>query len=450
MANVETLEGLERRVTISLPKDAVQKEMDVRIGKIAKDVRMPGFRPGKAPLKMVARQYAGEIENEVLDEKVGEALFELAREQKLRVAGRPVVNPKEDADNEGAYEFTATFEVYPEVKIGDVSSLEIERAQTAITETEIDRTVDILRKQRMLFHVRGEAGPQGDGGADTSAQDGDRVMVDFTGKLDGEVFQGGSAEDFLFVVGEGRMLPEFENAALGLKAGEAREFDLTFPDDYPGTEVAGKKTQFTITVKKVEWPHQPPVDAEFAKLLGVEDGDVVKMRADIKENLEREAKHRTQAITRTRVMDALLKIAEFDVPKVLVMHEQQRLAEEMRQNLIDRGMTHAKDAPIPTEMFHEQAERRVKLGLLLAELINTHSLQARPEQIRAEIEDRAKSYENPKEIVRWFYSSKEQLAGMEAYVAESNVVDFVLGQAKVTDRELSFEELANVIAPEQA
>jgi len=449
MANVETLGGLERRVTISLPKDAVQKEMDVRIARLAKNVRMPGFRPGKVPLKMVAQQYAEQVEADVLNDKVGEAFFDLAREQNLRVAGQPVVNPKEGAGNEGAYEFDATFEIYPEVKFGDISELAIERAQTTITEAEIDRTVDILRKQRVHFHARGEAGPHGDGGEDTSAQDGDRVTVDFVGKVDGVAFPGGSAEDFPFALGEGQMLPEFENAARGLKVGETREFDLKFPEDYHGKEVAGKTAQFTVTMKKIEWPHMPPVDAEFAKSLGVEDGDVAKMRAEIKENLEREAKRRTLAITRNRVMDALLKIAQFDVPKALVTQEQQRLADEMRQNLIQRGMTNAKTAPIPAEMFHEKAERRVKLGLLLGELVNTNNLQAKPEQVKAEVEEFARSYEDPAEIVRWYYSSKEQLDGMQAYVAESNVVEFVLGKAQVTDKEVSFEELANATAAEQ-
>jgi trigger factor len=414
MANVvENLGKLERRVTISLPKDAVQKEVDSRIRQLAKNVRMPGFRPGKVPLKMVTQQYSGQVEAEVLSDKVGKEFFDISRAENLRVAGQPSFAPKVDAA-EGDYAFDATFEVYPEVKLGDVATAEIERTTTTISEAEIDRTLDILRKQRVHFHARGEAGDHGDGGSDTAAKDGDRVTVDFVGKIEGEAFQGGSADDFAFVLGEGRMLPEFEKAALGLKVGEAKEFDLAFPADYHGKDVAGKTAQFTITMKKIEWPHLPEIDGEFAKSLGIEDGDLVKMRAEIKDNLEREAKRRTQSIVKNQVMDALLP--------------------------------NAADAPIPAEMFKEQAERRVKLGLVLAELVKANELQAKPEQIRAEVDEFAKSYEDPKEVVRWYYSNQQRLAEMEAYVVEANVVDFVLSKAKVTDKEVSFEELASATA----
>lgn len=447
MANVvENLGKLERRVTISLPKDVVQKEIDARIQKLAKNVRMPGFRPGKVPLKMVAQQYAGQVEAEVLSDKIGQEFFTISRAENLRVAGQPSFAPKEDTQQESAYAFDATFEVYPEVKIGDLATAEVERSTTTIGDAEIDRTLDILRKQRVHFHARGEGGEHGDGGADTAAQNGDRVTVDFVGKIDGVAFQGGTAEGFVFVLGEGRMLPEFETAALGLKAGESREFDLKFPDDYHGKDVAGKTAQFTVTLKKVEWPHLPEIDADFAKSLGVEDGDLTKMRAEIKENLEREAKRRTQSIVKNQVMDALLKISELDVPKALIEQDQQRLVEMARQDLAQRGVPNAKDAPIPAEMFADQAERRVKLGLVLAELVKANGLEAKPEQIRAEVDEFAKSYEDPKEVVRWYYSNQQRLAEMEAFVVESNVVDFVLGKAKVTDKEVSFEALASATA----
>ncbi len=446
MANVvENLGKLERRVTISLPKDAVQKEIDARIQKLAKNVRMPGFRPGKVPLKMVAQQYAGQVEAEVLSDKIGQEFFDISRAENLRVAGQPSFAPKAEAAAD-AYAFDATFEVYPEVKIGDLATAEVERSTTTIGDAEIDRTLDILRKQRVHFHARGEAGEHGDGGADTAAKNGDRVTVDFVGKIDDVAFPGGTAEDFPFVLGEGRMLPEFETAALGLKVGEAREFDLTFPEDYHGKDVAGKTAKFTVTMKKIEWPHLPEIDGEFAKSLGIDDGDLAKMRAEIKENLEREAKRRTQSIVKNQVMDALLKISELDVPNALIEQDQQRLVEMARQDLAQRGVPNAKDAPIPAEMFKEQAERRVKLGLVLAELVKANGLEAKPEQIRAEVDEFAKSYEDPKEVVRWYYSNQQRLAEMEAFVVESNVVDFVLGKAKVTDKEVSFEALASASA----
>ncbi|KAF1050489.1 MAG: Trigger factor [Burkholderia gladioli] len=446
MANVvENLAKLERRVTISLPKEVVQKEIDARIQKLAKNVRMPGFRPGKVPLKMVAQQYAGQVEAEVLSDKIGQEFFEVSRAENLRVAGQPSFAPKAEAAAD-AYAFDATFEVYPDVTIGDLATVEVERSTTTIGDAEIDRTLDILRKQRVHFHDRGEAGEHGDGGAEKAAQNGDRVTVDFVGKIDDVAFPGGTVEDFPFVLGEGRMLPEFEQAALGLTVGEAREFDLTFPEDYHGKDVAGKTAKFTVTLKKVEWPHLPEIDGEFAKTLGIEDGDTAKMRNEIKENLEREAKRRTQSLVKNQVMDAVLKISELDVPNALVEQDQQRLVEMARQDLAQRGVPNAENAPIPVEMFKEQADRRVKLGLVIAELVKANGLEAKPEQIRAEVDEFAKSYEDPKEVVRWYYSNQLRLAEMEAFVVESNVVDFVLGKAKVTDKEVSFEALASASA----
>ena len=442
MANVvENLGKLERRITISLPKDAVLKDVDSRIRQLAKNMKMPGFRPGKVPLKMVTQQYAGQVEAEVLSDRVGKQFFEISRSENLKVAGQPRFAPKGEQAVD-SYAFDATFEVYPEVKIGDVSSAEITRTVTTIGDAEVDRTLDILRKQRVHYHARGDAGEHGDGGADIAAKEGDRVTVDFVGKIDDVAFAGGTAEGFAFVLGEGRMLPEFETATTGLKVGENREFDLAFPADYHGKDVAGKTARFTVTLTQVEWPHLPEIDAEFAKTLGIEDGDLSKMRAEIRDNLDREAKRRTQSLLKNQVMDALLAISELEAPKALIEQDQERLVEMARQDLEQRGVPNAAQAPIPVEMFKDQAERRVKLGLVLADLVKENKLEAKPEQIRAEVEEFAKSYEDPKEVVRWYYSNKQRLSEMEAYVVESNVVEFVLGKAKVTDKEVGFEELA--------
>ncbi|MFZ6863112.1 trigger factor [Undibacterium sp. Ji67W] len=438
---VETLDKLERRLTISFPIADVKSEVEKRLKVRARTAKAPGFRPGKVPMKMVAAQYGYQVENEVLNDKVGQAFAAAANENNLRVAGYPSIEPStSEGVAEGTLAFNATFEVYPEVVVGDLSSAEVEQVKSDVTDAEIDKTIDILRKQRVHFHVKGEEGAHGNGGADLSAQNGDRATVDFVGKIDGVEFPGGKAEGFVFVLGEGRMLPEFEAATIGLKAGESKTFPLSFPEDYHGKDVAGKTAEFTITLTKLEWAHLPEVDAEFAKMLGVEDGDLVKMRADIKENLEREVKGRVKAKTKESVMDALVKAVAFDVPKTLVAQDGERLAEMTRQDMAQRGMN-VKDVPFPTELFAAQAERRVRLGLILAELVKANNLQATADQIKAQVEDFAQSYEDPQQVVKYYYSDRNRLAEVEALVLEENVVNYVLSKSKVTEKALPFDEL---------
>ncbi|NDI85160.1 trigger factor [Undibacterium crateris] len=438
---VETLDKLERRLTISFPIADVKSEVEKRLKVRARTAKAPGFRAGKVPMKMVAAQYGYQVETEVLNDKVGQAFALAANENNLRVAGYPSIEPKTgEGVAEGNVAFDATFEVYPEIVIGDLSGAEVEQVKSDVTDAEIDKTIDILRKQRVHFHVKGEQGAHGDGGADQSAQNGDRVTVDFVGKIDDVEFAGGKAEGFVFVLGEGRMLPEFEAATLGLKAGESKTFPLAFPEDYHGKDVAGKTAEFTITVSKIEWAHLPEVDADFAKMLGVEDGNIEKMRSDIKENLEREVRGRVKAKTKESVMDALVKTVSFDVPQSLVAQDTERLAEMTRQDMAQRGMN-VKDVPFPKELFAAQAERRVRLGLILAELVKTNSLQATADQIKAQVEDFAQSYEDPQQVVKYYYSDRNRLAEVEALVLEENVVNYVLGKAKVADKQLPFDEL---------
>ena len=438
---VETLGKLERRLTITVPLAEVRVEVEKRLKVRARTAKAPGFRPGKVPMKMVAAQYGYQIESEVLNDKVGRAFSDAANENTLRVAGYPNIVPKDAAAApEGHMVFDATFEVYPDVTVGDLSATEVTQVKTSVSDVEIDKTIDILRKQRVHFHDKGHAGEHGDGGADQSAQLGDRVTVDFVGTIDGVEFQGGKAEGFTFVFGEGRMLPEFEAAATGLKSGENKVFSMTFPADYHGKDVAGKTAEFTITVVKLEWAHLPEVDAEFAKMLGVEDGDLDKMRADIKENLEREVGGRVKSQTKNSVMDALLTVSAFDVPKVLITQDSERLAEMTRKDMEQRGMN-VKDVPFPLEMFHAQAERRVRLGLILAEMVKVNNLKATFEQVEAQVADFAKSYEDPKQVMRYYFNDRNRLAEVEALVLEENVVNYVLGKAKVTDKMVSFDEL---------
>ncbi|PJJ17634.1 trigger factor [Janthinobacterium sp. 67] len=435
---VETLGKLERRITISFPLTDVRTEVEKRLKVQARTAKAPGFRPGKVPLKMVAAQYGYQIESEVLNDKVGRAFNDAANENNLRVAGFPNIVPKEEAA-EGQLAFDATFEVYPEVAIGDLTAVEIETVQADVSEAEIDKTIDILRKQRVHFHTKGEAGEHGDGG-EAVAANGDRVTVDFVGSIDGVEFPGGKAEGYAFVLGEGRMLPEFEAATLGLKVGESKTFPLSFPEDYHGKDVAGKTASFTITLQKLEWAHLPEVDAEFAKSLGVADGDLAKMREDIKVNLQREVAGRVKARNKEAVMDALIKVAELEVPKTLIAQDSERLAEMTRQDMAQRGMN-VKDVPFPAELFAEKAERRVRLGLILSQLVGDNNLQATPEQVKAQIEDFAQSYEDPREVLKYYYSDRRRLGEIEALVLEENVVTYVLGLSKVTTKAVAFDEL---------
>jgi trigger factor len=438
---VESLGKLERKMTLTFARSELAQEKLSRLTKLTKTARIPGFRQGKVPLKVIERQYGPTVEAEVQFDRAVRLFFENARAQSLRVVGQPRIEPKLDQDVSEQVVFDAVFEVYPEIKIGDLSQLTLSSAKTIVGDAEVDKTIEVLRKQRMHFHSRGEQGEHGDGGSDTSAQDGDRVTVDFVGKIDDVAFPGGQADNFAFELGAGQMLPEFEQAARGLKVGDTKEFVLHFPDDYHAKEVAGKEANFSLTVRKVEWAHKPEIDDVFVRSLGIVDGSVDKMRADIRENLEREVKRRVRAMLKNQVMEGLLSVTPVDVPKSLLDQECANLVELARQDMEQRGMKQARSIPIPPETFAQQAERRVKLGLILAELVKEQQLQAKPEQVEAEVSELAKNYQDAEEVKRWYYADRTRLADVEAIVVENNVVEFVCTQATVQDKTLSFDEL---------
>jgi trigger factor len=429
--NVETLEKLERRITLTLPTEQISSEVESRLKKLSRTVKAAGFRPGKVPMSVVAQRYGYSVHYEVMNDHVGRAFSDAASEAKLRVAGAPRIEQKDGAP-EGQIAFDATFEVYPEVQIGDLSAAEIESASAEVTEDAIDRTVDILRKQRRSFAQR----PAGEGAEET-----DRVTIDFEGKIDGETFAGGKAEGFQFIIGEGQMLEQFDKAVRGMKVGESKTFPLQFPADYHGQDVAGKEADFRVSVTKIEAQKLPEVDEAFAKALGIADASVQGLRDSVKSNLEREVRMRVLARNKAAVMDALVAASQLDLPKALVSNELERLTASAREDLKKRGIKDADTAPLPQDLFQNQAERRVRLGLVVAELVRAHNLQAKPDQLQAHIEEMSQSYEKPAEVMRWYLSDRNRMAEVEALVIEKNVTDFVLSRAKVTPKTLAFDEL---------
>lgn len=429
--NVETLEKLERRITLTLAPDVINNEVEARLKKLARTFKADGFRPGKVPMSVVAQRYGYSVHYEVMNDKVGLAFSQAASEAKLRVAGAPKITEKEVAAD-GQIAFEATFEVYPEIKLGDLGEAEVERVSTEVTDAAIDKTLDILRKQRRTFAQR----PAAEGAAE-----GDRVTIDFEGKIDGVPFEGGKAEAFQFLIGEGQMLETFDKAVRAMKTGESKTFPLQFPDDYQGKEVAGKEADFLVTVKKIEVQMLPEIDEAFAQSLGIPEGTVDGLRADVKKNLEREVKFRVLARNKSAAMDVLVKTAELDVPTSLVGGEVERMIESARADLKKRGVKDAEKAPIPPGVFQAQAERRVRLGLVVAELVRSNNLQAKPDQLQAHIEEMAQSYEKPSEVMRWYLGDRQRMAEVEAVVVENNVANFVLERAKVADKVLPFDEL---------
>lgn len=421
---------LERRIDLSIAIADVEKEMEPRIRRMGRNMKVPGFRPGKVPYAMVKQQYGDQARHEVLSEQLDRAFGEAVTAQKMNVAGYPRLEAKA-SESTTHMEFTAVFEVYPEFVPGDLSTAEIERPTLEVGAAEIEKTLDILRKQRVRYD-----------NADRGAEKEDRVVIDFTGKKDGVAFQGGSAVDYPFVLGQGMMLPDFEKAVEGAKAGESKTFDLTFPEDYHAKDLAGQTVQFEIAVKQVQAPRLPDVDADFAKMMGVTDGDVEKMRAEIEANLRREVKRRIETKLKDQVMEALLKANPISVPSALVDMEIQRLMQSARKDMEQRGMK-INDMPLQPEWFADQAKRRVTLGLILAEVVKTEKLQASPEQVRTMVEDMAASYEQPEEVVRWYYAQPQRLSDVEGVAIENNVVEWVLGKAKVTEKAAVFDELMN-------
>lgn len=429
-ANLETLSALERRLSAALPAADIDSEVESRLKNLSRTVKMHGFRPGKVPFKVVVQHYGPQVRQEVLGDAMQKSFGEAVRQQNLKVVGYPRFELKPPSEGVGEFQYSATFEIYPEVVVGDISNAVIERPLLEVSGAEVDKTVEIMRKQRARYEP-----------AERAAADGDRVTIDFHGTIDGTEFQGSSASDQQVLLGAGRLLPDFESNVVGMKPGEPKTFDVRFPDDYHGREVAGKTARFVVTAKQVAGPVLPEVNSDFAKSLGVADGDIAKMRAEIKANLEREVKVKLKIRVRDQVVQALLDATRIEAPRALVQMEAQRMAEGARQELAARGVKVTEKTPMPADLFEKQAERRVSTGLILGELMKAHNLYPKPEQVRALVEEQAQGYERPDEVVKWFYADPERLREIEAAAAEENMVAWALGAAKVTDKPIEFDEL---------
>ena len=429
MASVETVSALERRLNASIPQQAINSQVSARLKNIGRNAKIAGFRPGKVPAKIVEQYYGAQARQEILGDALQRSFDEAAQTNNLKVAGFPKFEVKTQDLNADQIEYSATFEVYPEVVVGDLSGETIERLVYELTQADVDNTIETLRKQRATFEK-----------VDRAARSDDRVNIDFSGTLNGELFPGGQAKDYTLVLGGGGMLPEFEAAAIGMKVGETKSFDLTFPDDYRNQELAGKKVNFSITLNRVEAPKLPEVDAEFAKAVGIADGDVSKLQDEIRSNLLTEVSRRLKARNKDAAMDALLRVSGFDVPKVLVDDEVQTLIRLTLQDMEARGMK-TKGVSLPPEMFKDRAEKRIKLGLILSHLVQKHNLTAKLERVESFINEYAQSFDQPEEVIRWYKAEPGRMQDVEHIVLEENVVTWAMGQAKTVDKQAVFNEL---------
>jgi trigger factor len=419
---------LERRIDMAVAMSEIEREVEQQLKRIARTAKLAGFRPGKVPMKMVAQMHGAQARSEAIGAAVEKAFNNLVREQNLRVAGQPHLEPKKATD-ETRMEFTAVFEVFPEFEIAEVSAHAVQKPTLTVTDAEVDQTIEVLRKQRTNYVPAGRA-----------AENGDRLVIDFTGRKDGEEFPGGKATDYPVFVGGGMMLPDFEAALVGTTEGQEKTFDVKFPDDYHAKDLAGSTVQFTVTVKQVEMPQLPAVDAEFARQLGIADGNLDKMRSEVRSNLEREVAKRLRARVKEQTMNILVEANPIAVPTAMVQAEAQQMAENALRDLQQRN-PQMKNMPVEASWFTDQAARRVKLGLIVAELVRAKDLHVKPEQVRAVVDEFAATFEDPQEVVRWYYSQPQRLAEAEALAMENNVVDWVLANAQVSDLAVAFDEL---------
>jgi len=415
-------------VTFTVSAKALRDGTEAEIKRLGKKAKMPGFRPGHVPAATVRAMYGQQAYMDTLNRLVGEAYEKAVADAKLAVAGQPDIKPEEGAEGEDL-KFTATVECMPEFDLPSFDGLECKRYTCDVTDAEVQKTIDIMVKQRATYEA--EEGRR--------AQAEDRVTVNFKGTKDGVAFAGGTADGFVFILAQGQMLPEFETAVTGLVAGEKKAFDLTFPAEYSAKDLAGQTVQFEVEAVKVEKPIYPAVDDQFAKSLGLENAE--KMREEVLKNLQREVKARVTARTKAEVMDQLTKLATFPLPKMIVAQEQENLAATAARDMVSRGMDPKKMPKLPLEIFADQADKRVRLGLLVGKLVAAEKLSATEDDVKPMVEEVASAYEDPKSVVDQMMKDRNALANMYNVATENKVVEFVLGKAKTTEEKLAFDKL---------
>ena len=428
-ASVETISNLERRMTIKVPLASLESQIRQRLTQISRTAKIAGFRPGKAPVGLVNQHYGDQVRDEVYSQAVEASFTDAVQENKLRVAGFPSIQHKPFVEAAAELEYVATFEVFPEVKLGDLSKLKIEKPSLDIAEADVEKTLEVLVKQRVSYSPVKRA----------SKKD-DRVNVSLIASIDGQQVEDTAGKGMDLVLGEPGRMPEFDEGLIGAKSGETKTFDITYPADHNPAQLAGKTVTYAVTFNSVSEPVLPKIDAEFCKSLGVDDGDVKKMRAEVKLSLEQEAEKRLKARVKENVFQALIAETGLEVPKSLVDVETNRMMQMTAQNLQQRGMA-AKDIQLEPEMFAEQAKRSTTLRLILSEIVNTNSLQANADQVRAVVDMFANSYEKPQELVDWYYADVKRLDEPAALATEENVVSWVLEKAKVSTKKIKFDEL---------
>jgi len=427
--SVEMAEGLKRRMKVEVPAERIETEIQNRLKSLARKAKVDGFRPGKVPFSVVKRRFGGQVRQEVVDELVQSSLYDALVDQDLRPVARPHIGTLSQEPGKGL-EYTAIFEVYPEIKVGALDGVKIERPVTEITEQDVDGMVEVLRKQRPSWTE-----------VDTPAQTGDRLVVDYTATMDGEAFEGNAGEELSVVIGSKTFVEGFEDQLVGAKVGDEVRMDVVFPDDFQNEKLAGNAVQFVVNVRSVAKQDLPEVDAEFIKSFGIEGGDLDAFRQEVKANMQRELDQTIKGRMKQQAMDALLEAVDLEVPQALIDSETENLMKQMRASLAGRGAASVQSLESARPELQERARRRVVLGLIMAEIIKNNDLKAPPEKVREAVNTIASTYETPQQVVDYYYSDRERLGEIESVVLEDQVVDWVLERANVVDSQMTYEAL---------